>query len=124
MRRARTGDRRAYEELLRKLIPILKPYFIRRAGDHQNEADDFVQDCLIAIHQRQITYSAARPLLPWVCDPPCHTSQTRVFGRNKATTKERTASSTRPGNPIRPIVQMSAPVRRNTVIPEMALTAP
>ncbi|HBS33059.1 MAG TPA: RNA polymerase subunit sigma-70 [Parvularcula sp.] len=66
MRRARTGDGRAYEELLRRLIPLLRSYFKRRASGHETEADDFVQDCLIAIHQRQITYLADRPLMPWV----------------------------------------------------------
>lgn len=66
MRRARTGDGRAYEELLRRLIPLLKSYFRRRVSDHLNEADDFVQDCLIAVHQRQITYYSDRPLMPWV----------------------------------------------------------
>lgn len=66
MRLARTGDRRAYEELLRGLVPIFKSYYLRRVRDYLVEVDDFVQECLLAVHQRQITYDVARPLLPWV----------------------------------------------------------
>lgn len=66
MRLARTGDRRAYEELLRNLVPVFKTYYLRRVRDYMSEADDFIQECLLAVHQRQITYDVNRPLLPWV----------------------------------------------------------
>ncbi len=63
---ARTGDQRAYGELLRKLVPLFRAYYLRRVRDHTSEADDFVQECLLAVHQRQITYDIDRPLLPWI----------------------------------------------------------
>src|SRR3990167_4978846 len=66
MRLARTGDRRAYEELLRGLVPVFKSYYLRRVRDYLVEVDDFIQECLLAVHQRQITYDVTRPLLPWV----------------------------------------------------------
>jgi RNA polymerase sigma-70 factor (ECF subfamily) len=66
LRLSRAGDSRAYEDFLRKLVPVFIAYYHRRTRSSPSEADDFVQDCLLAIHQRQITYDSTRPLLPWV----------------------------------------------------------
>lgn len=66
MRRARSGDKLAYETLLRELIPLFRTYYLRRVRDNRSELDDFVQECLIAVHQRQITYDLDRPLTPWI----------------------------------------------------------
>ena len=63
---ARAGDKSAYGTLLRELAPILSAYYTRRIRGDLCGAEDFTQDCLLAIHQRQITYDASRPLLPWV----------------------------------------------------------
>lgn len=66
LRLSRAGDSRAYEDFLRKLVPVLKAYYQRRTRGPSPEADDFAQDCLLAIHQRQITYDMSRPMLPWI----------------------------------------------------------
>lgn len=66
MRRARSGDKKSYEVLLRELIPLFRSYYLRRVRDNRTELDDFVQECLIAVHQRQITYDLDRPLTPWI----------------------------------------------------------
>lgn len=63
---ARAGDKGAYGTLLRELAPILSSYYSRRIRNDISGAEDFTQDCLLAIHQRQITYDVNRPLLPWV----------------------------------------------------------
>ncbi len=59
------GDAAAYRALLADLRARLLPFFIRRPGDHAAEADDLVQDALIAIHTRRDTYDAAQPFTAW-----------------------------------------------------------
>jgi len=66
MGRSFGGDRRAHEELLRLLAPMLRSYFGRRVRVATEEVDDLVQEALIAIHTRRATYDLSRPLLPWV----------------------------------------------------------
>ncbi len=66
MARSFGGDRRAHEELLRLLAPMLRSYFGRRVRVATEEVDDLVQEALIAIHTRRATYDLTRPLLPWV----------------------------------------------------------
>lgn len=66
MGRSFGGDRRAHEELLRLLAPMLRSYFGRRVRVATEEVDDIVQEALIAIHTRRATYDLSRPLLPWV----------------------------------------------------------
>lgn len=84
MRLARTGDRRAYEELLRGLVPLFKSYYLRRVRDYLGEAEDFIQECLLAVHQRQITYDVGRPLLPWVYAIARHKLIDRFRARKEA----------------------------------------
>lgn len=84
MRLARTGDRRAYEELLRGLVPIFKSYYLRRVRDYLVEVDDFVQECLLAVHQRQITYDITRPFLPWAYAIARHKLIDRFRARKEA----------------------------------------
>ena len=84
MRLARTGDRRAYESLLRNLAPIFKSYYLRRVRDYLAESDDFIQECLLAVHQRQITYDISRPLLPWIYAIARHKLIDRFRARKEA----------------------------------------
>lgn len=60
------GDRRAHEDLLRRLAPMLHSYYRRRIRDVANDADDLVQECLIAVHQRRASYDPHRPIMPWI----------------------------------------------------------
>jgi len=66
MARTLSGDPRAHEEMLRLLAPALRSYFGRRMPRAQDDVDDLVQEALIAIHIRRISYDPSRPLLPWV----------------------------------------------------------
>lgn len=60
------GDTRAYSSLLAELSRHLRAYYARRLGDAQDDAEDLVQDTLIAMHRRRDSYDPAQPLTAWV----------------------------------------------------------
>lgn len=66
MGRSLSGDAHAHEEMLCLLAPALRSYFGRRLRHAQQDADDLVQEALIAIHTRRATYDVSRPILPWI----------------------------------------------------------
>ncbi len=57
------GDKAAYRVLLTALGEVLRRYYSRRVG--RDDAEDLVQDALIAIHTRRATYDAQQPFTPW-----------------------------------------------------------
>lgn len=57
------GDRAAYSRLLAQLSGHLRAYFARRVGE---DAEDLVQETLIAIHTKRATYDPALPFTAWV----------------------------------------------------------
>jgi RNA polymerase sigma-70 factor (ECF subfamily) len=57
------GDAAAYRRLLSALSGHLRAYYRRRIGD---EAEDLVQETLIAMHAKRATYDPAQPLTAWV----------------------------------------------------------
>ncbi len=59
------GDRAAYRALLGDVRLRLGGYFSRRLSRGSPEAEDLVQDTLMAIHTRRETYDRAQPFLPW-----------------------------------------------------------
>lgn len=63
--RSLEGDGAAYGELLALLAPRLRAYFGRRLSDAA-DAEDLVQDTLIAIHTKRSTYDPALAFTPWV----------------------------------------------------------
>lgn len=65
MRAAQRGDALAYERLLADLLPFVRGLVRARIGDDAN-AEDVVQDVLIAIHTARHTFQAGRELEPWV----------------------------------------------------------
>jgi RNA polymerase sigma-70 factor (ECF subfamily) len=63
------GDGAAHRTLLERLSHQLRGYFkgqLDRIGRGPAEAEDLVQEALIAIHTRRHTYDASQPLTPWV----------------------------------------------------------
>lgn len=64
MARALEGDAAAYRELLAALAPRLRSFFMRRLSEPA-DAEDLVQETLIAIHTRRATYDPARAFAPW-----------------------------------------------------------
>ena len=76
MRAANSGDSAAYERLFRELTPVLRAVARRtvaRTGA-ATDAEDIVQETLIAIHLKRHTWLPTEPIGPWV----------RAIARHKA----------------------------------------
>lgn len=76
MRAANQGDGAAYKRLLEALAGMLRAttrYGCARAGLPVAEAEDIVQETLLAIHLKRHTWDERQPILPWV----------RAIARNK-----------------------------------------
>lgn len=69
MRAAMAGDSRAYHKLLTALTPHVRVMARRRCeqfGAPTSEAEDVVQEVLLAIHLKRGTWDPSRPLGPWI----------------------------------------------------------
>jgi RNA polymerase sigma-70 factor (ECF subfamily) len=69
MRGSLFGDSGSHRELLKLLTGHLRAYFRRKLthiGRTAADAEDLVQETLIAIHIHRNAYDLSRPLLPWV----------------------------------------------------------
>ena len=63
------GDAAAHKALLTRLSSNLRAYFkthLARIGEGPVDAEDLVQETLIALHTRRHTYDRSQPLTPWV----------------------------------------------------------
>jgi RNA polymerase sigma-70 factor, ECF subfamily len=63
------GDAGAYRRLLEQLTGHLRAYYRRRFAllrQGPTEAEDLLQEVLIAIHTRRHTYDASQPFTPWL----------------------------------------------------------
>lgn len=63
------GDAAAHRAVLDRLSSRLRAYFkgrLTRIGRSETEAEDLVQDALMAIHLRRHTYDPGQPFTPWV----------------------------------------------------------
>jgi RNA polymerase sigma-70 factor (ECF subfamily) len=66
---ANRGDETAYRRLLSSLAEALRGVCRRgleRAGRSGSDAEDLVQEILIALHQKRHTWNPDQPLGPWV----------------------------------------------------------
>jgi RNA polymerase sigma factor (sigma-70 family) len=69
MRQATAGDGAAYRRLLISLTPALRAIVRRNAGRiglEASEAEDVVQEALLAIHLKRDTWEPDRPIGPWI----------------------------------------------------------
>lgn len=67
MRLAQSGDRNAYDRLLRECAEIVRRVLKRRHPYlPQSDAEDLVQDILLSVHTVRATYDGDRPFLPWL----------------------------------------------------------
>lgn len=69
MRAANAGDAGAYQKLLTQLTPVLRAAARRRlsrAGMADADADDIVQETLLALHLKRQTWIADGPIGPWI----------------------------------------------------------
>ncbi|MDQ1079095.1 sigma-70 family RNA polymerase sigma factor [Pseudoroseomonas cervicalis] len=69
MRAARAGDAEAYRQFLLGVAPYLRALARRsclRAGFPRDNAEDVVQDVLLAIHLKRHSWDQTRPIGPWL----------------------------------------------------------
>ncbi|WP_407175836.1 sigma-70 family RNA polymerase sigma factor [Bradyrhizobium sp. STM 3562] len=69
MRSAMAGDDAAYHRLLGAIAPVLRAAARRglaRAGQPPDQAEDIVQDILLAVHLKRHTWDANAPFAPWL----------------------------------------------------------
>jgi RNA polymerase sigma-70 factor (ECF subfamily) len=67
MRAAQCGDRAAYVQLVRKIIPLLQRVLRIRHGFLQAaDRDDLMQDVLLSLHRAMATYDSRREFVPWL----------------------------------------------------------
>jgi RNA polymerase sigma-70 factor (ECF subfamily) len=66
MVRGLAGDSLAYSALLQRLAEALRSYFARRLFRQPHEAEDLVQDVLLAIHSKRGTFDVSQKLTSWV----------------------------------------------------------
>jgi RNA polymerase sigma-70 factor (ECF subfamily) len=63
------GDSAAHRALLERLSSRLRGYYkgrLARVGRSDTDAEDLVQEALLAIHIQRHTYQRSEPLTPWV----------------------------------------------------------
>lgn len=69
MRSAMAGDAAAYHRLLKAITPVLRATSRRglvSAGQSPDQAEDIVQDILLAVHLKRHTWDANAPFAPWL----------------------------------------------------------
>lgn len=87
MAAAQRGDGRAFEELLRECLPLLRAICRARLRD-VNEAEDAVQDTLLTIHRARDSYNASRPFRPWLVAIAERRALDRVRSRGRRAGRE------------------------------------
>ena len=60
------GDAGAHRALLSALVPLLRSYYRRRVSDGGDEIEDLVQETLIAVHTRRMTFDRDRMFSAWL----------------------------------------------------------
>ncbi|MFN5521121.1 sigma-70 family RNA polymerase sigma factor, partial [Bradyrhizobium sp.] len=69
MRQAIAGDDEVYHRLLKAITPVLRAASRRglsRAGQPVDQAEDIVQDILLAVHLKRHTWDVDAPFAPWL----------------------------------------------------------
>jgi RNA polymerase sigma-70 factor, ECF subfamily len=60
------GDAAAYRRLLSELTARLRVYYRRHLHNSPADAEDLVQETLIAMHERRMSFDRTQPLTAWV----------------------------------------------------------
>lgn len=66
LRSAIAGDERDYARFLERTAALVRGFARRRIADGTVDAEDIVQETLLAIHLKRHTWIADAPVLPWV----------------------------------------------------------
>ena len=62
---AQAGDKTAYHQLLKDIVPYLRSLSRRLVGN-ESDVEDAVQEILIVVHDIRHTYEPQRPFKPWL----------------------------------------------------------
>lgn len=62
---AQSGDKIAYNKLLREIAPFIRNYILKTLAS-PDWADDITQDVLLSVHKSLKTYTPERPFRPWL----------------------------------------------------------
>jgi len=65
MASAQSGDRRAYEQLLRDVLPFIRAV-VARQHRRPDRLEDVVQDVLVTLHRVRHTYDPGRSFQNWI----------------------------------------------------------
>lgn len=65
MRQAQQGDNKAYEDLFKKVTPLIAGFIYNRIGKKADN-DDILQEILLAIHRSSHTYNTERSFKGWM----------------------------------------------------------
>lgn len=65
MARAQAGDRDAYSQLLRAILPAIRVLVRKQIAD-PSLMDDVIQEVLLTVHRVRHTYDPQCPFLPWL----------------------------------------------------------
>jgi RNA polymerase sigma-70 factor (ECF subfamily) len=65
MLRGQAGDTAAWRELLSVLSGRFRAYFARRMDARSPDVEDLVQETLMAVHRRHMTYDPSQPFTAW-----------------------------------------------------------
>jgi RNA polymerase sigma-70 factor (ECF subfamily) len=66
MRASIAGDERAYGEFLKSVGSLVRGFARRKVADVGIDAEDIVQETLLAIHVKRHTWRDEEPILPWL----------------------------------------------------------
>jgi RNA polymerase sigma-70 factor (ECF subfamily) len=66
------GDRASAEELMKRLVPILRRFFLSNLDSRQT-SEDLVQETLLRLHRARHSYRPNDAVLPWVYAIARHT---------------------------------------------------
>ena len=59
------GDAASHSRLLSELSVLLRGFYSRRFGGDPSDAEDLVQETLIAVHTRRESYDPSKPFTSW-----------------------------------------------------------
>ncbi|MGK3142310.1 sigma-70 family RNA polymerase sigma factor [Pantoea sp. C2G6] len=65
MARAQAGDRAAYNQVLKAMVPAIRALVCKKIRD-EVLVEDVIQETLLAIHRVRHTYDPRRPIMPWI----------------------------------------------------------
>jgi len=60
------GDAAAHVKMLYAVVPLLLAFFGRRLPNRHADAEDLVQETLLAVHEKRATYDRGRPFTAWL----------------------------------------------------------